>query len=112
MLSKQTTQYLIAGMTAVRGAVDANHHSFVNQARPAAFTLFSSPPFSLQVVDKSRYAAGDNSLEREIQVLCKVGSSSINRSSRLCRSHKATATTAAATEAAPAVLAAAVPLDI
>lgn len=30
----------------------------------------------LQVVDKSRYAAGDNSLEREIQVLCKVGSSS------------------------------------
>lgn len=25
-----------------------------------------------QVVDKSRYAAGDNSLEREIQVLCKV----------------------------------------
>ena len=26
----------------------------------------------LQVVDKSRYAAGDNSLEREIQVLCKV----------------------------------------
>lgn len=27
---------------------------------------------SLQVVDKSRYAAGDNSLEREIQVLCKV----------------------------------------
>ncbi len=26
----------------------------------------------MQVVDKSRYAAGDNSLEREIQVLCKV----------------------------------------
>lgn len=26
-----------------------------------------------QVVDKSRYAAGDNSLEREIQVLIKVG---------------------------------------
>jgi serine/threonine protein kinase len=26
----------------------------------------------LQVVDKSRYAAGDNSLEREIQVLIKV----------------------------------------
>jgi len=26
----------------------------------------------LQMVDKSRYAAGDNSLEREIQVLCKV----------------------------------------
>ena len=24
------------------------------------------------MVDKSRYAAGDNSLEREIQVLCKV----------------------------------------
>jgi calcium/calmodulin-dependent protein kinase I len=24
------------------------------------------------VVDKSRYASGDNSLEREIQVLCKV----------------------------------------
>lgn len=29
-----------------------------------------SPP--MQVVDKSRYAAGDNSLEREIQVLIKV----------------------------------------
>lgn len=28
--------------------------------------------FSIQVVDKSRYAAGDNSLEREIQVLIKV----------------------------------------
>lgn len=26
----------------------------------------------LQVVDKSRYATGDNSLQREIQVLCKV----------------------------------------
>jgi hypothetical protein len=37
----------------------------------------------LQVVDKSRYAAGDNSLEREIQVLCKVrlSSSSMNSSS-------------------------------
>ncbi|KAI8464277.1 MAG: kinase-like domain-containing protein [Monoraphidium minutum] len=27
---------------------------------------------AIKVVDKSRYAAGDNSLEREIQVLCKV----------------------------------------
>ncbi len=27
---------------------------------------------TMQVVDKSRYAAGDNSLEREIQVLLKV----------------------------------------
>lgn len=27
---------------------------------------------AVKVVDKSRYAAGDNSLEREIQVLCKV----------------------------------------
>lgn len=26
----------------------------------------------MQVVDKSRYATGDNSLQREIQVLCKV----------------------------------------
>jgi hypothetical protein len=30
------------------------------------------PPPRPQVVDKSRYAAGDNSLEREIQVLLKV----------------------------------------
>eukprot|EP00877_Chromochloris_zofingiensis_P004633 jgi/Chrzof1/14170/Cz08g28020.t1 len=29
-------------------------------------------PVAIKVVDKSRYAAGDNSLEREIQVLCKV----------------------------------------
>ena len=27
---------------------------------------------ALQVVDKSRYSKGDNSLQREIQVLCKV----------------------------------------
>ena len=29
-------------------------------------------PPALQVVDKSRYSKGDNSLQREIQVLCKV----------------------------------------
>jgi calcium/calmodulin-dependent protein kinase I len=32
----------------------------------------SSEPVAIKVVDKSRYAAGDTSLEREIQVLCKV----------------------------------------
>uniref|UniRef100_A0A383VKX5 Protein kinase domain-containing protein n=1 Tax=Tetradesmus obliquus TaxID=3088 RepID=A0A383VKX5_TETOB len=32
----------------------------------------TSEPVAIKVVDKSRYAAGDNSLEREIQVLCKV----------------------------------------
>jgi hypothetical protein len=40
---------------------------------PARPPTGPSPPGpSCQVVDKSRYAAGDNSLEREIQVLCKV----------------------------------------
>lgn len=29
-------------------------------------------PVAIKVVDKSRYATGDNSLQREIQVLCKV----------------------------------------
>ena len=37
-----------------------------NKPLPLSAVFFS------QVVDKSRYAAGDNSLEREIQVLCKV----------------------------------------
>jgi serine/threonine protein kinase len=32
----------------------------------------TSEPVAIKVVDKSRYAAGDTSLEREIQVLCKV----------------------------------------
>lgn len=32
----------------------------------------TSEPVAIKVVDKSRYAAGDNSLEREIQVLLKV----------------------------------------
>eukprot|EP00798_Chlamydomonas_sp_ICE-L_P017505 gene17505-23817_t len=32
----------------------------------------SGTPVAIKVVDKSRYAAGDNSLEREIQVLLKV----------------------------------------
>ncbi|MEW5300638.1 MAG: hypothetical protein WDW36_003553 [Sanguina aurantia] len=32
----------------------------------------SGEPVAIKVVDKSRYAAGDNSLEREIQVLVKV----------------------------------------
>ena len=36
---------------------------------PCCNTCACTPP---QVVDKSRYAAGDNSLEREIQVLLKV----------------------------------------
>jgi hypothetical protein len=40
------------------------------QPRASRPPLPSAPP--LKVVDKSRYAAGDNSLEREIQVLCKV----------------------------------------
>jgi calcium/calmodulin-dependent protein kinase I len=41
----------------------------------------------LQVVDKSRYAAGDNSLEREIQVLLKVGVSTCSKAHALAQLH-------------------------
>lgn len=43
----------------------------VTERPPAPLVVLGTVPV-LQVVDKSRYAAGDNSLEREIQVLCKV----------------------------------------
>ena len=43
--------------------------SHVDESQPQANRLLSN---TMQVVDKSRYSAGDNSLEREIQVLMKV----------------------------------------
>ena len=52
-----------------------SRHQGTGDERRGVANMPSISNFSVsQVVDKSRYAAGDNSLEREIQVLLKVRS--------------------------------------
>jgi len=48
-------------------------------AARCAFGLLLSAIQSLQVVEKARYEQGDNSLLREIEILCKVGGNATAR---------------------------------